>query len=151
MTYISWDMKCDEQNFCHFGPVFAYIPPPPKNLKNQNFEKLKKTLRDIIILPMCTINNNQMMYGSWDIECDRQTFLSFWAIFCHFFGPFWKNLKKIWRYYHFTKVYQKSQSYDVCFLRHGVRQTRFFVILGYFLPFYPTNKIKIWKIMKKTI
>ena len=29
--------------------------------------------------------------------------------------------------------------YDVCFLRYGVRQTKFFVILEHFLPFYPTN------------
>ena len=33
-------------------------------------------------------------------------------------------------------VHQKSQSYDVCFLRYGVRQTEVFVILDHFLPFY---------------
>ena len=27
--------------FCHFGPFFALLP---KNLKNQNFEKMKKSL-----------------------------------------------------------------------------------------------------------
>ena len=54
---------------------------PPNNLKNQNFEKLKKTPGYIIILHMCTINDNQMRYGSWAIEYDRQNFLSFWAIF----------------------------------------------------------------------
>ena len=50
----------------------------PNNLKNQNFEKMKKTPGDIIILHMCTINDNHMMYGSWDMEhvTDR--------IFCHF-------------------------------------------------------------------
>ena len=37
------------------------------NLKNQNFEKLKKELGDII-LHMCTINENHMIYGSWDME-----------------------------------------------------------------------------------
>ena len=31
---------------------------PPNNPKIQNFEKLKKTPRDIILLHMCTINNN---------------------------------------------------------------------------------------------
>ena len=25
-----------------------------------------------------------LMYGSWDIECNRQNFLSFWTIFCPF-------------------------------------------------------------------
>ena len=58
---------------------------PPNNMKNQNFEKLKKKKKkpgDIIILHMCTINDNHMMYGSWDIKQDKQIFLSFWTIFC---------------------------------------------------------------------
>ena len=33
---------------------------------------------------MCTINENHMIYSSWNIRCDRQRFLSFWAIFCPF-------------------------------------------------------------------
>ena len=38
---------------------------PPNNLKNhQNFEKMKETPGDIIILHKCTINNIHMMYGS---------------------------------------------------------------------------------------
>ena len=32
--------------------------------ENQNFEKMKKTPEDIIILDMCTINDSHMMYGS---------------------------------------------------------------------------------------
>ena len=71
--------------FCHFGPFFSFLPP--NNLQNQNFEKMKKkNTGDIIILHMCTINDNHIMYGSWDIECDRQNFLSFWTIF-HPFTP----------------------------------------------------------------
>ena len=52
---------------------------------------------------------------------------------------FWNNEKHSWAYHRFTHVYRKSQSYDVWFLRYGVRQTKFFVILGHFLPFYPPN------------
>ena len=47
--------------FCHFGPFFTLLPP--NNLKNQNFAKMKKTPGDII-LHMCTINDNHLMYGS---------------------------------------------------------------------------------------
>ena len=43
---------------------------PPDTPKNQNFEKLKKIPGDIIILHMCTINDNHMMYGSWDMKRD---------------------------------------------------------------------------------
>ena len=85
--------------------------------------------------------------------------------FCHFgpflhFNPpyqpkiskFWKNFKNVWRYYHFTHVYHKLQSYDIWFLRYwGAQQTEFFVIFDKFLPIYPlkTWKIKILKKWKK--
>ena len=48
--------------FYHSGSFFALLPP--NNLKNQNFEKMKRMPGDIIILHMCTINDNHMMYGS---------------------------------------------------------------------------------------
>ena len=47
--------------FCRFGPFFTHLPL--NNQENQNFEKMKKTPGDIIILHMSTINNH-MMYGS---------------------------------------------------------------------------------------
>ena len=28
-----------------------------------------------------------MMYGSCDMECDKQNFLSLWTVFCPFFLP----------------------------------------------------------------
>ena len=54
------------------------------NPKNQNFEKMKKAPGDTIILHMCTINDNHMMYGSWDMERDGQIFFQFWTVFCPF-------------------------------------------------------------------
>ena len=33
---------------------------------------------------MCTKNYDQMMYGSWDMVCDRCNYFSFWSIFCPF-------------------------------------------------------------------
>ena len=48
--------------FSHFGLFFALLPPD--NVENQNFEKLKKMPKDIIILHMCIINKNYMMYGA---------------------------------------------------------------------------------------
>ena len=60
--------------------------------------------------------------------------------------------KKSWRYYHFTNVYHKWQSYDAWFLSYGLQQTEVFVILDHFLPFYPTNnpKNKSFEKMEKT-
>ena len=66
---------------------------------------------DIIILHMCTIYDNHMMYGSWDIKHDRQNFLTFCVIFCPFTKlttlkikilKKWK--KNTWRYHHFIIV-----------------------------------------------
>ena len=75
-------LSATDRIFCHFGQFFALTLP--NNPKNQKFEKMKKAPGDIIILHKCTINDNLMMYGSWDIECDGQNFLSFWTIFCSF-------------------------------------------------------------------
>ena len=46
-------------------------------------------------------------------------------------------------------MYQKSQSYDVWFLRHGVRRTEFFVIRDCFLPFYPPMDLENQNLEKK--
>ena len=63
MMYGSSDMEhVTDRIFCHFGMFFALLPP--NNPKNQNFEEMKKTPEDIIILHKCTINDNHMRYGS---------------------------------------------------------------------------------------
>ena len=101
---------------------------------------------DIIILHMCTINDNHMVYTSWNIEHDRQIF-----VILDRFLPFYppnnpknQNSEKM-KMYRFTPVYHKLQSYDACFLRYRAQWTDFFVILDHSLPFYPitTRKIKI--------
>ena len=112
---------------------------------------MKSMPGDIMILHISTINENHMMYGSWDMECGWQNFCSFCTNFCTF-TPLtaWKikTLKKWknWRY-HFTLVYHKWQSYDVWFPRYGARLTEFFSFGTIFCPFTPltTQKIEILK------
>ena len=60
MMYSSWDIEHGRENFCHHFLLFY----PPKNLKNQNFENMKDTPGDIIILHIFAINDNHIMYGS---------------------------------------------------------------------------------------
>ena len=57
------------------------------NLKNQNFGKMKKIPIDYIILHMCIINENHMIYGYWDMECNRQNFFLIWTTFYPFTHP----------------------------------------------------------------
>ena len=90
-------------------------------------------------------------YNVWYLRYKVQR-TKFFVILSHFFAH-WpllttqkiKILKKLkkngWRYYHFTLLHHKWQSYDVWFLRYQVWQTEFFVVLGYFFallpPIYP--------------
>ena len=109
----------------HFLPFY-----PPNNPKNQNW----------------TTNENHMMYGSWDIGHNRPIFLLFWTIFCPFTPLTTQKIKLLkktnkkkntWRYYHFTQVHYKRQSYDVWFLRYEPCRTEFFVILDCFFALLP--------------
>ena len=126
----------------HFLP-FCVSTTPAKNSKIQNFEKMKTIAADIIILLLCT-----------KLQSERQNILSFWAIFLPFFSPnkFLKNEKIIQGSHHFTHVYQKSCSYDVCFLRYGCDRLNFLLFLAIFCSFNPllTPRIKIWKKYKNT-
>ena len=97
---------------------------------------------------MCTIKANQMMYGSWNMESKKWNFLSFWTIFFPFIplqpkkSKFCKNEKitgdKI--ILHMCNI--NDNHYDVWFLRYEAWQTKFFVILDHFLPFYPSNNLE---------
>ena len=63
MIYGSRNIGHDRQNFLSFWAIFCpFTPPPPDDLENQNFEKLKKTSGVIINLHIRTINDNHMMY-----------------------------------------------------------------------------------------
>ena len=53
----------------------------PMDPQNQIFKKMKKAPEHIIILQMCIINDSHRIYGSWDMECNGQNFLSFWTVF----------------------------------------------------------------------
>ena len=56
-------MEHDGHNFLSFWTIFCplYSTNDPEN---QNFEKMKKKTPGDIILHMCIINGNHMMYGS---------------------------------------------------------------------------------------
>ena len=78
--YGSWDIRHDKI----FLPFWAF--DPPNKLKKQNFEKMKKTPGDIILLHLCTKNDNhQIMYGSWEMEHDRQIFFVILDYFLTFY------------------------------------------------------------------
>ena len=141
----SWNIRCDGQKYLSFWAVFCLFSR--LTMEKIKILKLKNTSGDVIILHICTTNDNHMMHGSWDMERNRQT-LSFWTVF-YPFPSLWtqkinilKKWKQTWRYYHFINVYRKWQSYNVWFLRYEVQLTKLFVILDCSLPFYPPNNPK---------
>ena len=142
MIYGSQNVRCNRQKLLSFWAIF--FPFSTLTTWKIKIVKLKKTPGDIVILHInyhklqCTINYNLLMYGSWDMEHNRQNFLSFWTVFCPF-TPLWtqkiKILKKWKKYLKILSFYKhKWQSYDAWFLRYGVQRTKCFVILDCLLP-----------------
>ena len=101
-----------------------------------------------------TINNNHMMYGSWDMKFNRQNFL-FWAIFCPF-TPLttrkikilkkWKNQLDISSFY--------TNALKIMIICYNVPETwcKIYIFhFGLFSPFYPitAQKTKLKKKKKK--
>ena len=114
----SWDIDCEGLKLLLFGDVLHFYPP--KNKKNQNFEKIKKIVEDITVLHMRTKNHNHMMYSSWDTE--RQTeffvisddFLSFYPEQLRK-SKFWKNEKKHLDMSSFYTCVPKIRNHDMMY------------------------------------
>ena len=104
------------------------------------------------------------MYDSWDMENNRQNFLSPWTIFCPFtprpsllttqkVNTFWEIEKKQTKKKHLEILsFYKSEPYMTiiwCMVSEIWSETdRFFVVLDHFLSFYPLKICKI-RILKK--
>ena len=60
-----------------FFAILSFFLPfaPPNNRKNQNFEKMERTPRDIFILHLSATNGSHMMFASWDMERNRDNII----------------------------------------------------------------------------
>ena len=88
-----WDITHNRQRFLSFWVLFCpFIPLTKQKIKILKKWK-KKTPGDIIILHLSTTNDNHIMYGSWDMEFNRQNLFSYWTTFCPFTekSKFWKK------------------------------------------------------------
>ena len=152
---------CDRHNFLSFWDIFCPLAPgltlkikiwktfdPPNNPKNQNFGKMKKMFEDIILF-LCITNDDHMMYSSWDMECDR-----IFVTLSHLSFYYNNNLKnqnfeKMKETMEITSFYTCVPQMTIiwCMVSEKWSVTEFFLVLDYFLPFYPltTQKIKILK------
>ena len=116
---IIWCMVPEISSTTDFFVISGYFLSfyPPNNPENQNFGTMKKSPGGIIILNMSTIDENHMMYDSWDMEHNRQIFFLILDYFLLFYIPLSSPLttheKNSWRYHHFTQMHQKSRSYAI--------------------------------------
>ena len=145
MIYGSRNIRCDRYKFLSF---WANVCPfSPLTMWKINILKLKKNPGDIIILHICTINYNHMMYFYWDIEHDRENFFVILDCFLSFYPPMDpenQNFEKMKQMLgdiilHMCTI---NDSYNVWLLRYEAWQTEFFVILDHFLYFYPFDNPK---------
>ena len=82
-----------------------------------------------------------MIYSSWGVERDglKMVILDHFLPFYSPKNPKNQNFEKKKKIAGDIIILFMCMYHEVWFLRYGVRQTEFFVILGYFLPFYPPN------------
>ena len=116
----------------YFLPFYLLTTRRIKNLK-------KKKSGDIILLRVCTIYENHIMYGSWDMEHNRIFFIL--DRFLHFYSSNnqeKQNYKKIENNALKCNINDDHMIYGSWNL---MRHAEFFVILGHFLTFYPTNNL----------
>ena len=147
MIYGSWDMEWDEQKFLSFWTIFC--PFTPATTQKIKILKQWKKPGDTIILNKCTINYNSMMYDSWDMEWDRQNFLSFWTISWPFIAPTPKiKILKQWK-----KTLEISSFYSsapkimiICYTVHDIWPVTELIFIFHFktiaCPFKPPNDSK---------
>ena len=72
IIYSSWYIECDRLKSVILGHFLPFYPP--KNLKDQNFEKNEKSCQRYYHFTHLYQKYNHLMYGSWDIEWDKNFF-----------------------------------------------------------------------------
>ena len=155
MRYGSWDRECDRQNFAHFGPFSALLPP--NNPENQNFEKMKKAWR---YHHFTQVYHKWQSYDVWFLryEAWQTEFFGFWAIFCPF-APLTQKIKilKKWKKTpgDIIILHKRTKNHDHMLycswdMAHDGCNC-YFSFWAIFSPFTPltTWKIKIFKKWKK--
>ena len=128
---------------CCFSFRAIFCPFTTQTAQNMIISKKWKQMPgDIIILHMSTINQDHMLYGSWDVKCKGKSFTSFctFLLFDPSNNPKNQNSEKIKQHLEILSFYTCVPQMTIisCMVLEISSMTnRIFVILGYFLPFYP--------------
>ena len=137
--YGSWDMKHDAHNFLPSGPFFPFYPT--SNPQNKFFAKLKNK-NAWRHHHMCSINDNHIMYDSWDMESNGHNFWSLWSIFWSFYPlTTWKVKisKKYQKFFEISSFYTSVPKITmICYTVSEIwRVTNIIVIFSFWAIFCP--------------
>ena len=105
-NFEKWKTPGDIMRYCHFTQVYhewkwydvwflnsrqnvflfwiIFYPFNPLTTQKIKIWKTEKSIWNVIMMHISTINQNHMMYSSWDMDCNWQHILPFWTIFCSF-------------------------------------------------------------------
>ena len=102
-----WFLRYGEQQTECFVILdhFLHFYSPTLSLHS---EKMEKAPGNIIIIHLCTTNNDHAMYCSWNMESDRPNILSFLTIFCHFTFLTTRKIKFLEKWKKKTKTKTKT-------------------------------------------
>ena len=151
MMYVSWDMEYERHFFLSFWAIFCPFTPL-LTLKIKIWNKCKKTSR---YYPIKHVYHKWRSYNVWFLRYKkRQSFLSFWAIFCPLtLLTTWKIkvLKKMKKtpediiILHLHNTNDDHMMYSSWDKEHS--RQNFLSFWTIFCPFTPptTSKTKIWK------
>ena len=78
-------LSATDKIFCHYGSLFALLPPSGR--RKLKFSKIRKTLQDIIILEMFTINGSHMIHMVFQIWNANDKFFVILDRFLPFYPP----------------------------------------------------------------
>ena len=151
MMYVPWNTECDRLfvilgHFLHFTPLLTPIRKIWKNVKKPSPFALHR----------CTMNEDHIIYDSWDIRHNKEIFLSFWVIFCPLTLLTTQEIKLLKTMKKKKKKKKKMinleiLSFDTCVpqmiwcMVPGIWSTtdRIFLILDHFCPFTLQTNQKI--------
>ena len=113
-SYDIWflNYKLQQKSILSFWAIF-YLFSPRTTCKIKIL-KFKKSPWDIIILHICTINDNHMLYGSWDMNLNRHNFFSFWTVFWPFTPLTTWKIKILKKWKKKTHTHKEILSFYTC-------------------------------------
>ena len=116
LRYRVWQIEIS-----NYGSFFTLLHPPALKLPKIRILRKWKKMIEISSFYTC-VTKTTIIWGMVP-EIRVGPFFPFYPLIAHKSKILKNNEKIIWRCHNFPHVYEKSQSYDVYFLRYGMWQT----------------------------